>query len=293
MRELEVVRTGPHATVQDLGRPGLAALGVGRSGAADRASLRLANRLVGNEESAAAIEATLGGLGVRAQGGLLVAVTGAPCPVAVDRRGVATNAPVHVPSGATVTLGAPPVGLRSYLAVRGGLAVRPELGSRSCDVMAHLGPDPLARGDRLPVGDPPERQPGVDHAAVTPPQGGPLDLRVIAGPRADWFSADAIDTLTSGGYEVTAESDRIGMRLAGPALTRVEHRELPSEGMVSGALQVPASGLPTMLLCDFPLTGGYPVVAVVVSADIRLAAQARPGQHLRFHEVPAPLISIS
>ena len=281
-RVLEVVATGPLATLQDLGRPGLAALGVGRSGAADTRSMRLAHRLVGNKGGAACIEVTFGGLEVRARGGVTVALAGAPCPMSVDGRQVAPYAVVWVPDGAVLRLGAPTSGLRSYLAVRGGFDLAPVLGSRSTDTLSGVGPAPLEPGRRLRVGRATRPLPGVDLAPVRVPDTGDLWLRVVRGPRADRFTETAYDALLSTPYEVTAESNRIGMRLSGAVLERSRDTELPSEGMVAGALQVPPSGQPTLFLADHPVTGGYPVVAVVVAADIPLAAQARPGQQLRF-----------
>jgi len=281
-RVLDVLATGPLTTVQDLGRPGLAALGVGQSGAADAEALRLANRLVGNPEDGAGLEITFGGLEVRGHGGLYVALTGAPCPMTVDGRQVAPYAPEWLPDGATLRLGAPPCGLRSYLAVRGGIDVPPVLGSRATDTLAGLGPSPLGAGDQVPVGVPGAAMPGVDLATVRGPEHGEVRLRVVVGPRDDWFTAAALRALLSEPYEVTAESNRVGMRLAGQALERSRDDELPSEGMVCGALQVPPSGQPTLFLADHPVTGGYPVIAAVVAGDIGLAAQARPGQLLRF-----------
>ncbi|MET8556173.1 biotin-dependent carboxyltransferase family protein [Streptomyces sp. NPDC004959] len=286
---LDVLATGPFATLQDLGRPGLAPIGVGRSGAADRASFALANRLLANPEDAAGIEATLGGLAVRALRPLLVAVTGAPCPVTVDDTPVAFNAPVEVPAGAVLRLGRPVSGLRTYLAVRGGLAVRPVLGSRATDVLSGLGPDPLSPGTALPVGPPPAAHPQVELAPVPDPPEGELTLQVVPGPRADWFTPAALTTLLESDWEVSAQSDRVGMRLTGPALERAEGKgELPSEGMVAGALQVPPSGRPVLFLADHPVTGGYPVIAVVTRADVDRAAQARPGQRLRFATTVGP-----
>jgi len=282
MRALDVLGTGPLATVQDLGRPGLAALGVGQSGAADPAALRLANRLVGNPEDAAALEVTSGGLEVRGRGGLYVALAGAACPMTADGRELAPYAPVWLPDGATLHLGAPARGLRSYLAVRGGIDVPAVLGSRATDTLAGLGPAPLRAGDRLPVGVPSGAMPGVDLAPVASPGDGEVRLRVVLGPRADWFTDAARDVLVAAPYEVTADSNRVGMRLAGAVLERARTEELPSEGMVCGALQVPPSGQPTLFLADHPVTGGYPVIATVVTADVGLAAQARPGQLLRF-----------
>lgn len=289
MRTLEVLETGSLATVQDLGRPGLARLGVGRSGAADPGSLRLANRLLGNDEGYAGIECTFGGLALRARGDLLVALTGAPCRATVDGSDVGLNGPVRVPDGAQLRLAAPPAsGVRTYVAVRGGIDVEPVLGSRSTDVLAGLGPDVLSVGDLLPVGTTPAAPPLVDQAAVAPPGTGEVLLRVSRGPRDDWFTEDAMATLTGGAYEVTADSNRVGARLRGPVLRRsadATDRELPSEGMVAGALQLPPSGQPTLFLADHPVTGGYPVLAVVVSADLDKAGQLRPGQSVRFRAV--------
>lgn len=287
MSALEIVRPGPLATVQDLGRPGLASLGVGRSGAADVASFRLANRLVGNPESAAAIETTFGGLAVLARRDLVVAVTGAPCPMTLDGRDAAHNAVLRVREGQMLELGPPRTGLRSYLSVRGGVDVAPVLGSRSSDVLSGIGPPPLGAEDSLPVGPAPEQQPTVEVAAVPLPAGGDVELRVVLGPRAGWFTEEAVETLLSQPYEVTSESNRVGARLAGPELERDRDEELPSEGMVCGSLQVPPSGQPTLFLADHPVTGGYPVIAVVLSTDVPAAAQARPGQRVRFRRAPA------
>lgn len=283
---LEVLETGPLATVQDLGRPGLARIGVGASGAADRNSFRLANRLVGNGEELAGIEVTFGGLVLRALAELTIAVTGAPCPITVDGRGAAMNSVLRVRRGAVVRLGIAERGLRSYLAVRGGLEVAPVLGSRSTDLLAGLGPPVLTAGTELPLGRPPARFPAVDVAPVRTLPGGQLLLTIEAGPRDDWFERRAMDTLLSATYEVTADSNRIGMRLAGPELPRSRPDELPSEGTVLGAIQVPPNGRPTLFLADHPVTGGYPVIAVVLSTDVDSAAQARPGQRVRFRLAP-------
>ncbi len=284
-RWLEVVTPGSLTTVQDLGRPGLGAWGVGHSGAADAPALRLANRLLGNPEAAAALEVTFGGLELRAHGSATVALTGAPCEMTVDEREHWAFGVVHVPDGALVRVLAPVAGLRSYLGVRGGIDVPEVLGSRSTDTLAALGPAPLAAGDRLPVGAPTAPLPGIDLVPVAGPASGDVRLRVVDGPRADWFTDAARTDLLSAPYEVTAESNRVGMRLSGPVLERARDDELPSEGMVCGALQVPPSGQPTLLLSDHPVTGGYPVIAVVVLADLPVAAQLRPGQHVTFVRV--------
>ena len=281
-RALEVIAPGPLATVQDLGRRGHAAMGVGAAGAADPDALRLANRALGNPEDAAVIEVTLGGLAVRCHGGIFATVTGAPAPIAVAGRAEAPYTVFYAPDGVELRLAAPPVGMRSYLGVRGGVTVPPVLGSRSTDTLAALGPDPLSPGTVLAVGPPPAAPPLVDVLPVAGPAAGDVWLRVLPGPRDDWFTDEAHRTLLSRPYEVSSEIDRVGMRLAGPRLARARAGELPSEGMVTGALQVPPSGLPVLFLADHPLTGGYPVIAVVAAADVGRAAQARPGQRLRF-----------
>lgn len=279
--ELEVLAPGPLTTVQDLGRPGYAALGVGVSGAADRASLRLANRLVGNAEGAAALELTLGGLRIRVAEAAVVAVTGAPCSVTVGERAAGMDGPIAVRPGEEVAVGTPSAGVRTYLAVRGGVAVPPVLGARSTDTLSGLGPEPIRAGAVLPIGNETTGFPLVDQAFVRRPAGDAV-LRVLPGPRADWFAPDALRTLGSEPYVVTAESNRIGVRLDGPALRRTESAELPPEGMVRGALQVPPQGRPVLLLADHPVTGGYPVIAVVVDEDVDRAGQLRPGERVRF-----------
>jgi biotin-dependent carboxylase-like uncharacterized protein len=271
--EIEVIRPGPLATVQDLGRPGWAHLGVGRSGAADRDSLRLANRLVGNPETAAGLEITLGGFAARFSAPATVALTGARCPGPV-----ASYGPVAVDE---VVLGAPDRGVRTYLAVRGGIDVPAVFGSRATDLLGGLGPPALAAGTRLRVGTVTAGFPTVDLAPVADPPAA-RTLPVRAGPRADWFAAGALDVLAAATYAVTAESNRVGVRLDGPPLRHREQRELPTEGLVEGALQVPPDGRPIVMLADHPVTGGYPVIAVLDEAAIGPAAQARPGDTIRF-----------
>lgn len=278
---LTVLAPGPFATIQDLGRVGWAAIGVTRSGAADRDSAALANRLVGNDPAAAAIEATAGGLRIRAGTGVLVAVTGAPVPVDVNGRPMPMNGPLRVPPTGVLTLGTPAIGLRTYLAVRGGIDVGPVLGSRSTDTLSGLGPPPLAAGDRLPVGRQSGNEPFVDVAPVAGPRSAPV-LRVLPGPRRDLLVPEAWAALVSRPWAVSSDSDRVGVRLTGPALLRADDAELPSEGLVPGAIQVAPDGAPVLFLADHPVTGGYPVLAVVGTADLPAAAQLRPGDEVAF-----------
>jgi biotin-dependent carboxylase-like uncharacterized protein len=284
-RALRVEAPGPLTTVQDLGRPGLARLGVSPSGAVDRRSFRLANRLVGNPEDAAALEVTLGGVRVRAVGALAVAVTGMAVDVTVDGAPVAMNGPVELADGQLLELGSGRRGLRSYIAVRGGLRVEPVLGSRATDVLSGLGPDVVTADQTLPVGPPPDSVPVVEVAPVAEVGSAEARLRVVPGPRDDWFQPDALATLFESEYRVTQDSNRVAMKLSGPRLRRCSDRELPSEGIVRGSLQVPPSGQPVLFLADHPVTGGYPVIGVVVDEDTDMAAQLRPGATLRFGTV--------
>jgi biotin-dependent carboxylase-like uncharacterized protein len=296
---LIVVKPGPLSLIQDAGRPGLASIGVGRSGAADRGAYALANRLAGNAPGVAAIECTFGGLAVRAQGEVRMAMTGASCRATVDGETVEPETAIDLQDGQTLTLRTPTSGLRSYLAVRGGIDVPTVLGSRSTDTLAGLGPAALRRGDELPVGGEWMDGEPTDAPAATERAGDVLTLRAVLGPRDDWF-VTATD-LAVGDWMVSPRSNRVGLRLdrpapaepangsaeqEPPALRRKDSRELPSEGVVLGAVQVPPSGQPVLFLADHPVTGGYPVIAVVLDSDIDLAAQARPGQRLRFRIEP-------
>ena len=278
---LEVLATGPLTLVQDLGRPGLAAFGVGRSGAADRAAFQLGARLLGQDYGAAALEVTLGGLELRAAGDVLVALTGAPAPASVDGRAVGGCSPVQLRDGQRLRLGVPAAGLRTYVSVRGGLDVPVVLGSRSTDILAGLGPPPVRVGDRLPVGPRPRRFPCVDVAPTAALVSGRLSLRALAGPREDWLADPA--ALSASVWTVSSRSDRVGVRLEGTPLEYAPERagtELASEGVVRGSVQVPPGGQPVLFLADHPVTGGYPVVAVVGAPDVDRAAQARPGQQV-------------
>ncbi|MFJ6252585.1 MULTISPECIES: biotin-dependent carboxyltransferase family protein [unclassified Streptomyces] len=280
-RTVAVVRPGALTTVQDLGRPGYAHLGVVRSGALDPAAVRLVNRLVGNAEGAAVLETTVDGCAVRPRCAVTVAVGGAPCPVRVDGRPAAWGTAVRVAAGSVVEVGTASRGLRAYVAFDGGIEVEPVLGSRSTDLLSGLGPAPLGRGTVLPLGADAAVRGPVD----APPWPGPPDvlvLRVRLGPRDDWFTPGALRALATRAYRVSPASNRIGLRLEGPVLERAVPGELASEGMVLGAVQVPPDGRPVVFLADHPTTGGYPVVGVVREADLGAAAQAVPGTAVRF-----------
>jgi biotin-dependent carboxylase-like uncharacterized protein len=278
---IEVIEPGPLTLVEDLGRIGHAALGVSRSGAADRSSLRLANRLVGNPEDAAAFEVTLGGLAVRFHVAVTFAVTGAACAVHVDRVAAGMNGPVTVPAGATLKLGTPLRGLRSYVAVRGGLDLPPVLGSCSTDLLSGLGPPPVAAGDEFPVGTAAASAIVVDHAPVAATTlWSTLDVLPTAALQR-YFAAHDLEALTLSEYIVTADSNRVALRLHGRPLSSTDGMEAPPQGLVPGAIQVPPNGQPVVFLADHPVTGGYPVVGVLTSRSLAAAAQTRPGESLR------------
>ena len=275
-KSLRVIEAGPLTTVQDFGRPGQSALGIGRSGACDRGAHRLANALVGNHPTLATLEATFGGLVLEATGDVVVAVTGARCS------GAPHLAPFRLAAGERLTLGMPHAGLRTYVAVRGGIDVEPVLDSRATDILSGLGPKTLEAGDLLPVGTTPRPEPGVDVAPVPEPTNDQLVVRVTPGPRRDWFDDDAWGLFTAQTYTVDSESNRVGVRLSGEPLPRLREGELTSEGMLRGAVQMPPSGLPVLFLADHPVTGGYPVIAYVDDTDVDRCAQLRPGQEVRF-----------
>ncbi|MDY7089326.1 MAG: biotin-dependent carboxyltransferase family protein [Actinomycetota bacterium] len=273
---ITVVRAGPLTTVQDQGRPAYAHLGVPRSGALDTRALRRANALVGNPVDAAGLETTLMGCALRFEQAGRVAVTGAVAVVKVDK--VPVSGVVDVPAGAVLEVGRATRGVRSYVAVAGGIEVDPVLGSRSTDTLSGLGPPRLADGMSLPVGDASLKghpQPVVDVSNISDISD--LELGVWVGPRDDWFEGNE---LFENPYTVSPMSNRVGCRLSGQALRRSRGGELPPEGVVLGAIQVPADGQPLIFLADHPTTGGYPVIGVV--DDVTPLAQARPGSTVRF-----------
>jgi biotin-dependent carboxylase-like uncharacterized protein len=244
---------------------------VSPSGAADRASAARANALARNPAPAALLEVTLGGLALRAVGG----------GVDLGLAGADVGAPeqVHLDDGAELRLGRPAVGVRTYVAVRGGIAVPPVLGSRSTDLLSGLGPPPVARDDLLPVGD--DGPVDVDLPLPTTPRADLL-VPLLPGPRADHVHGDALALLAASPYVVSPRSNRVALRLEGVPLPMAGSAELASEGLVRGAVQVPPSGQPVLFLADHPVTGGYPVVAVVPDAAVDAAAQARPGTRITF-----------
>lgn len=284
---LHVLDAGPLTLVQDDGRPGLAAQGVGPSGAFDRRALHQARALVGDDaRGTAVLEVLGGGLTLRADTAHVVAVTGAVGPIHVDAIPVDHGRPVTLRRGQALTVGGFDLGLRAYVAAAGGVDVPSTLGSRSTDVLARLGRPALADGDVLSVGTPrpvPDGQPVP--SLLTP---GTSTVSLVLGPRDDWFTPDALARLLRTGWTVSARSDRVGVRLDGPALDRAVAGELPSEPVVRGSVQVTSAGLPVVLGPDHPVTGGYPVIGVVTGEGVDRLAQVSPGETVRFRRAPTP-----
>ena len=291
---LLILRAGPSTLVQDLGRPGHAALGVTASGVADRAAAATALRATGTDPAAAVLEVLLGGLVAMTDTPAIAVVTGARGVVVVtdsdgSRRTAATGEVLRLAAGATLEIRQPTSGIRSYLAIRGGIDASVVLGSRSRDTLAGLGPAPLVAGDVLGVGDR-VVGPWADgwHAAVggLVAQGSaPVDLDLIPGPRDDLFPPEAWVVLAATGH-VSGHADRVGVRI-NPAqpVPRLRVEEIPSEGMVRGAVQIPSDGAPVVFGPDHPVTGGYPVIGVLTSRSCDAISQLLPGAPVTFRRV--------
>ncbi|WP_092955798.1 urea amidolyase family protein [Paracidovorax konjaci] len=296
---LRVRAAGLQTLFQDLGRHGHAGQGVSASGAMDQGACRAANRLVGNPSGAACLETVNGGLRLRSQGDTVVAVTGADAPLEVTsadgRRWTAPRyAPLALADGDEIAIGEPVAGTRCYVAVRGGFGVAPVLGSCSTDTLARVGPPAVAAGDVLAVRAPsPSRGLPAVGTPELPPGGLPVPgedvvLDVVPGPRTDWFTPEAVERLAAQRWQVTPQSNRVGLRLAGEVpLARAVQGELPSEGTVAGALQVPPSGQPVLFLADHPLTGGYPVIGAIAPYHLDRAGQIPVNAWVRLRPVGA------
>lgn len=286
-----VLSTGPQMLLQDRGRPGLGHLGVASSGAFDRMSAARANHAVGNSPDAPVLEILVGGAEIATTDSAHVILTGMRTTITVTggdgtQRTYYSNTIIDLEPDDSLQIHPADSGLRGYLAVRGGFDAQPVLGSVATDVMSALGSAPVHRGDLLAVGSqiddmawwPLLRElPTLWHSTAI------HELDVIAGPRSDWFTDEALTNFSSQTYTVRSDSNRIGIRLDGGApLTRSREDELASEGTVRGAIQVPPNGMPIIFGPDHPVTGGYPVIGVLSSRSSDHSAQLAPGDHVRF-----------
>ena len=309
MASLLVVKPGMQTTVQDRGRWGWQSRGVPVAGPMDPWSHRVANALVGNSPDAATLEATLVGPVVGIDAERVMAVVGAQFELTIDGQPVPQDAPVVASAGSCLRFGRRLRGTRAYLAVAGGIAVPPTLGSRSthlASAMGGLDGRALKAGDRLPLGNPSSlgSARSVERSTPSarrwgPPSGGPFSgltvgptggqtatVRVLPGPHQGRFAAGALDVLQSASYVIGHNSDRMGFRLEGPALLHARSTgssaEFISDATPLGSIQVPGSGQPLLLMADRQTTGGYPTIAIVITADIDLAGQLGPGDSLSF-----------
>jgi len=294
---IEFVSAGLQTLVQDDGRHGMSGLGISASGALDVVAMYQANRLVGNPVATPVLENVLGQMRLRSHGATTVAIAGAQAVLTVHSAQGGTwpvegHAPIALNDGDVLQLHAPTAGVRSYLAVRGGWQVEPVLGSCATDTLALIGPAPVQSGQRVAVGNalaaadlrPVELE--ALPAVALPKVGEVVVLDVVLGPRTDWFTQSALQTFAQQEWLVTPQSNRVGIRITGAQpLERIRHDELPSEGTVAGAIQVPINGQPVLFLADHPLTGGYPVIAAVASYHLGLAAQIPVGCRIRFNVV--------
>ena len=290
-----VVRAGFLTSVQDLGRTGFREFGVSLSGALDTFALRVANLLVGNDEGAAGLEITFGGLQLQFQDERIVAWCGGESDVRVGSESLPAGHAARVHAGEQIDFGRATAGCRCWLTISGGIEVAPMLGSRSTDLRAGFGGfegRTLHDGDIISLGYAPRSAPAsttisswsAAHDWVSPAKLHPI-LRFVRGIDWERFNASMIQRLTSEAFAVSPDSDRMGVRLDGPELKRREMRDLISEAVSPGTIQVPPSGKPIVLLGDCQTIGGYPKIAHVITVDFGIAAQLRAGDHVRFSEV--------
>lgn len=298
-RSITVLRPGLFTTIQDIGRWGHQVSGVPVSGPMDRLSHRVANALVGNEPTAALLEATLAGPEIRIENGAVIAVTGADLGARLDAEDIPLHRPIKCRPGAVLRFGERRSGARAYIAFSGGITVSPMLGSRATHTYSGLGGldgRTIVAGDRLPLGD--ERTLSTWRVISTPVKSatGGVRVRVMPGPQLDYFPPEAIEVLQRTRFTVTSQSDRMGYRLTGATIPRVEDREMISDATFAGALQVPPSGDPILLMSDRQTSGGYPQIATVITADLPMAGQLAPGDWIEFeictrHQAMSALIA--
>jgi antagonist of KipI len=289
MSAMVVEAPGLFTTVQDLGREGFGPLGVSASGAADAISLRIGNRLVGNPEGAAALEMTLVGGAFRFERPAIIAVTGSDFAPWLDGIPLPMWSSVGIQEGQTLKFGPSRSGARAYLCIQGGIAVEPFLGSASTHALSGLGGlegRPLRKGDRVELG---AADPRFGKRAASPKALESLQprktLRITEGPQGHWFSDEAWRIFCESVFRVSEQSNRMGIRLEGPAIPLSGPREMITEGVSLGAIQVPPLGQPIILFVEQQTTGGYPKIANVISADLHSVGQLRPRDQIRFERI--------
>ncbi|KAA3515827.1 5-oxoprolinase/urea amidolyase family protein [Agrobacterium rosae] len=298
----EVLAAPMPAVFQDLGRYGQTGQGVSASGALDRSAFNTANRIVGNPANTPCLELTLGGFSFKSSSRTVIGVAGASCVITIKSEEYSFEAnpyaPISLEPGDVVTFSNPSAGMRCYLAVRGGFDVAPVLGSAATDTLAVVGPESVFAGSVVNLRD---EKTGLSSVSIDevpafdlPKAGEVVTLDIVCGPRTDWFTQKGLETLTSQLWQVTPQSSRVGIRLAGEVpVERKDSAELPSEGTANGAIQIPHSGQPVLFLADHPLTGGYPVIGAVAEYHLDLAGQIPINAKIQFRplgpftEIPA------
>jgi KipI family sensor histidine kinase inhibitor len=284
-RSITILRPGLFTTIQDEGRWGHQASGVPVSGPMDRLSHRVANALVGNDPTAALLEATLMGPEIRIDNAAVIAVTGADLGAQLDAQEMPLHRPIRCRPGAVLRFSERRAGARAYIAFSGGLTVPAVLGSRATHTHCGLGGvigRPVGAGDRLPLGDERAVSPWRVISIPNPRVDRGAKLRVLPGPQLDKFPPEALETLQRTRFTVTSQSDRMGYRLAGGTIPRIDGHEMISDVTFAGALQIPPSGDPILLMSDRQTTGGYPQLATVITADLPTAGQLAPGDWIEF-----------
>ncbi|SDB94244.1 5-oxoprolinase subunit B/C family protein [Acinetobacter boissieri] len=290
---LKILNAGMQTLVQDRGRIGKFAMGVGVGGALDVGAMQAANQCVGNALNDAVLEILNGGFKAQVQSPTVIAITGAISTCVIEYADgtvaeVSCGQAIALDAGDTIEIKRPQAGLRNYLAIRGGVLAEKILASYSFDTLAELGPKPLSTGDEVAVGQSPKQAVSTDSKPpkCLPQSKDTVVLDIVLGPRADWFEAESLETLLNQLWKVSNDINRVGLRLQGEvALKRTQHQELSSEGTVTGALQIPPSGQPVLFMNDHPLTGGYPVIATVAHYHLDLVAQIPAGCLIKFNKV--------
>lgn len=286
---MKVITPGPLSTVQDGGRFGYMSTGFGSGGAMDLRSMRIANILVGNNENDGVIEMTMLGLSAEFTCSTVIALTGADMQPKLNGEEIPMYETVEVQAGDKLTMGAAKQGMRGYLAVAGGFDIDPVMGSQSTNLKVKLGGfqgRKLAAGDQIPL----RREADLSqcgHNKCAPENDYPqvAVVRVMFGPQEDYFTQKGIDTFLSARYNVSGQSDRMGVRLEGEKIENKNGVDIISDGIAYGSVQIPASGTPIIMMADRQTTGGYAKIATVITADLHKIAQAKPGSFIRFRAV--------
>jgi biotin-dependent carboxylase-like uncharacterized protein len=289
MEALEILHGGPFTTIQDLGRKGYQQFGMPSAGAMDITSFRLANRLVQNDEGESCLEITFIGLHLQVLQDIVIAITGGDLMPKMNGSPLPMWETVSLRTNSEVSFTGVRDGIRSYLAISGGIQVPDIMGSKSTYIRGGIGGfegRPLKKGDRLRI-DP--QHPGLPFCRVKegliPQYGGVWKTRVVMGPQDDYFSKKGIETFTSSEYTITPQSDRMGYRLQGPQIEHRKGADIISDATCLGSIQVPGYGLPIILFTDRQTTGGYPKIATAISVDVYDLGQAKPGDRIRFSPI--------